>query len=134
MTRYKVILFFVLICLMGIGNASADSSAKKAFLADCARCHGADGKGHVAAMRTVPGYKSVDLTRLTKENRGQFPRQKVYDTIDGRKRFPAHFIGDMPTWGLKYREDDQKLGPEAEARIKRRISALVDYIESLQEH
>lgn len=39
----------------------------------------------------------------------------------------------MPTWGLKYQEDKQKLGPEAEARVKRRISALVDYIESFQD-
>ena len=30
----------------------------------------------------------------------------------------------------QYREDDEKLGPEAEARVKRNISALVDYIES----
>jgi cytochrome c len=133
MTRYKSILFLVLMCLMPIGSASADSSAKKDYLADCARCHGADGKGHVAAMRSVPGYKSVDLTQLSKENGGRFPRQKVYDTIEGRKRFPAHFIGDMPTWGLKYREDDEKLSPEAQAQIKRRISDLVDYIESIQE-
>jgi len=133
MTRYRAILFFVLMWGMPIGIACADSSAKEAYLADCARCHGADGKGYVAAMRAVPGYKSVDLTQLSKENEGRFPRQKVYDVIEGRKRFPAHFIGDMPTWGLRYSEDDEKLGPEAKARVKRRTSALVDYIESIQE-
>lgn len=133
MTRYSAILFLVLMSLMPMGIACADSPAKEAYLADCARCHGADGKGHVAAMRTVPGYKSVDLTQLSKENGGGFPRQTVYDTIDGRKRFPAHFIGDMPAWGLQYREDDEKLTPEARARVKRRVSALVDYIESIQE-
>jgi hypothetical protein len=132
MTRCRAILFFVL-WVMLVGIACADSPAKEAYLADCARCHGADGKGYVAAMREVPGYKSVGLTQLSKENQGQFPRQRVYDTIEGRKRFPAHFIGDMPTWGLRYREDDEKLGPEAKARVKRRISALVDYIESIQE-
>ena len=137
MTRYRPILFLVLMCpmlmcLMPMENASADSSAKKDYLADCARCHGADGKGHVAAMRYVPGYKSIDLTQLSKQNGRRFPRQEVYDTIEGRKRFPAHFIGDMPTWGLQYRED-QKLGPEAEARVKRKISDLVDCIESIQE-
>jgi mono/diheme cytochrome c family protein len=119
--------------LMPIGSACADSPAKETYLADCARCHGAGGKGNVAAMREVPGYKSVDLTQLSKENEGRFPRQKVYDVIEGRKRFPAHFIGDMPTWGLQYSEDDEKLGPEAKARVKRRISALVDYIKSIQE-
>jgi len=133
MTTYRAILFFVLMWVMPIAIASAESPAKEAYLADCARCHGADGKGHVAAMREVRGYKSVDLTQLSKQNEGRFPRQKVYDTIAGRKRFPAHFIGDMPTWEVRYRKDDQKLGPEAEARIKGRISALVDYIESIQE-
>ena len=53
-------------------------------------------------MSAVPGYISVDLTQLSRENDWQFPRQKVYNAIDGRKRFPAHFIGDMPTWGLVY--------------------------------
>ncbi len=133
MTRYRAILFLVLMWLMPIGIACADSPGKEAYLADCARCHGSDGKGNVAAMREVPGYKSVDLTQLSKENEGRFPRQKVYDTIEGRTRFPAHFIGDMPTWGLRYSEDSEKLSPEAKARVKRRISALVDYIESIQE-
>ncbi len=133
MTRYRAILFFVLMWGMPIGIACADSPAKEAYLADCARCHGSDGKGNVAAMSEVPGYKSVDLTQLSKEKEGRFPRQKVYDVIEGRKRFPAYFIGDMPTWGLRYSEDDEKLGPEAKARVKRRISALVDYIKSIQE-
>jgi hypothetical protein len=82
-------------------------------------------------MNAVPGYISVDLTQLSKNNNGQFPRQKVYDAIDGRKRFPAHFIGDMPTWGLKYSQASQRKNSEEE--VQRRISALVDYVESLQE-
>ena len=70
-------------------------------------------------MREVPGYRSVDLTRLTESNGGQFPRQEVYDAIDGRKRFPAHIIGDMPAWGLKYQPDNR--GPESEENVRRRI-------------
>ncbi len=82
-------------------------------------------------MRTVPGYIAVDLTQLSEANGGQFPRQQVYDAIDGRKRFPAHFVGDMPTWGLKYQQNKET--PNSGARDERRISALVDYIESLQD-
>jgi hypothetical protein len=82
-------------------------------------------------MSAVPGYISVDLTQLSKNNDGEFPRQEVYDVIDGRKRFPAHLIGDMPTWGLKYSQ--ASLGPDGEKEVKRRISALVDYVELLQE-
>jgi hypothetical protein len=36
----------------------------------------------------------------------------------------------MPTWAPQYQE---RLGPDSEEKVKRRISALVDYIESLQE-
>jgi mono/diheme cytochrome c family protein len=113
------------------GTASGNPLGKDDYLADCARCHGVDGKGRGQGMSAVPGYISVDLTQLSKKNDGQFPRQEVYDAIDGRKRFPAHFIGDMPTWGLKYNQ--AKLGPDNEKKLKRRISALVEYIESLQE-
>jgi hypothetical protein len=111
-------------------SACADPLGRTDYLADCAHCHGVDGKGRVPQMRAAPGYTSVDLTRLTESKGGQFPRQEVYDAIDGRKRFPAHFIGDMPTWGLKYQQDNR--GPESEEKVRRRISALVDYIESIQ--
>jgi Cytochrome c len=95
-TKCKGLLFSVLLFLMTIGTASAHPSGKDDYVADCARCHGLDGKGAVPAMRAVPGYVSVDLTRLSTVHGGQFPRQEVYDAIDGRKRFPAHFVGDMP--------------------------------------
>ena len=81
-------------------------------------------------MGPVSGYMAIDLTQLSKDNAGLFPRQEVFDAIDGRKRFPAHFIGDMPTWGLKYRQD--RLSQQSEEEVRRRISALVDYIESIQ--
>ena len=113
------------------GRARSDPGGKDYYGADCARCHGINGKGDVPGMSAVPGYVSVDLTQLTKEHNGVFPRQEVYDAIDGRKRFQAHFIGDMPIWGLKY--DEGKRGPDREKEVKLKISALVDYIESLQE-
>lgn len=132
-TNCKVTLFSFLLFLITIGTAFAELPGKDDYVTDCARCHGLDGKGGLPAARSVPGYVAVDLTRLSAANGGQFPRQKVYDAIDGRKRFPAHLVGAMPTWGLKYRTDKEPLSPESEERVSRRISALVDYIESLQE-
>jgi hypothetical protein len=73
------------------------------------------------------------VINIPKSNGGQFPRQRVYDAIDGRKRFPAHFIGDMPTWGLKYQAANQGAPSASYEELKRRISALVDYVKSLQE-
>jgi len=132
MTIRSAVTFSILLCAVLAGRSAAGEPAgKDDYLADCARCHAVDGKGNVPEMSAVPGYISVDLTQLSKKNDGQFPRQEVYDAIDGHKRFPAHFIGDMPTWGLKYRQ--ARLGPGSEEEVERKISALVDYVESLQE-
>lgn len=130
-TKRSAVLFSVLLCAVAVGGtASAEPPGEVDYLVDCARCHGVDGKGGVPRMSAVPGYTTIDLTQLREKNNGQFPRQEVYDVIDGRKRFPAHFIGDMPTWGLKYQQDS--FTPQSEEKVKRRISALVDYVESIQ--
>jgi len=81
-------------------------------------------------MRAVPGYRQVDLTHLAASHDGHFPRQEVYDAIEGRKRFPAHFVGDMPVWRLNYQQNSGKSMSQAE--IHQRISELVDYIALLQ--
>ncbi|MDO8431019.1 MAG: cytochrome c [Candidatus Binatus sp.] len=128
--RNTLTMLPVLLFLTAFGNAFAQPSGKAEYMDDCARCHGVDGKGSVASMREVRGYMSVDLTRLSKAHDGRFPRQEVYDAIAGRERYPAHFAGSMPTWGLKYQDRDRE---STEGEVRRRISALVSYIESLQE-
>jgi mono/diheme cytochrome c family protein len=110
----------------------AQSSAGKDYLQDCAECHGADGKGAGAEKRTARGYVSTDLTQISERNGGEFPRQQVYDAIDGRHRIAAHFLGDMPRWGTRY-SIDEKDNSAAEQPVRDRISALVDVVESMQE-
>jgi len=123
------ILGTALVLALTMSNAfAADSNGKQDFLDNCARCHGASGKGSMPGMRNVPGYKAIDLTTLTRTNGGQFPHQKVYDIIDGSKRFQAHLVGDMPQWGLKFKAD----GTQTDTQVKARINALVDYIQTLQ--
>ena len=116
--------------LIAIGTPPtfAQPSGADDYATNCARCHGPDGKGNFAGMRAAPGYRSVDLTQLSKKNGGAFPRQRVTDSIDGRIRIGAHYRGDMPLWGNSF-----KLGGADDQAVKRRIAALVDYIESLQE-
>lgn len=121
----------VALCLASAGVCAAEAPGKRDYRANCARCHGAEGKGAVPAMRHTRGYTAVDLTELSRDHNGRFPRQQVYDAIDGRKRFPAHLVGDMPVWGLKFRGGPQS--PEEEKKISAKIQALVDYIETLQE-
>jgi hypothetical protein len=131
-TAIKSTLFAGFTFVLVTGIAMAQSSASKDYLQDCAECHGADGKGAQPEKRTARGYVSVDLTRISKNNGGEFPRVQVYDAINGRNRIAAHFLGDMPRWGTRYSIDERD-GPAAEQRVRDRISALVDFVESMQE-
>jgi len=129
---YKSTLLAGFTFVLVAGAAMAQPSAGKDYLQDCAECHGADGRGAQPEKRTVRGYVSVDLTQISKRNGGEFPRQKVYDEIDGQQRIAAHFYGDMPRWGTRYHFDENDKSP-AEQGVRDRISALVDFIESMQE-
>lgn len=126
------------ICLLAgftFAQTSAPSTPRKDFVLHCADCHGVDGRGNGPAVQVIPGFKPVDLTRLSKRRGGQFPRQEVYDVIDGRKRLPGHydFDTDMPLWGLTFQPEGREFSKEAEEKVKRRVSALVDYVEGLQQ-
>ncbi|HYA34958.1 MAG TPA: c-type cytochrome, partial [Candidatus Binataceae bacterium] len=118
--------------VLASGIARAELSAKSDYIRHCADCHGVDGKGKGPEVQVVPGYTTADLTQLSAAHNGEFPREAVYDTIDGRKTVPAHMRKNMPVWGYVFQPDKKELSPEADAQVKRRISALVDYIQTLQ--
>ena len=64
-----------LLLFMALPTATyANPQGKQAYLADCARCHGSDGTGNSSRMHGVPGYVSVDLTKLSAANDWRFPR------------------------------------------------------------
>jgi len=79
------------------------------FMASCARCHGADGRGSGpnAADLTV---KPADLTALAKRTNGKFDPGTVYQMIDGRNARFAHRSADMPIWGCRHREGSMAKG------------------------
>ncbi len=133
----RVILTASLVLLAGLVSAqtSAPSSARKDFVLHCADCHGVDGKGNGPAVQIIPGFKPVDLTVLSKDHGGQFPRQEVSDVIDGRKRLPGHYDADtdMPLWGVTFQAEGREFSKESEEKVKARIAALVDYIEGIQQ-
>lgn len=80
------------------------------FVANCAGCHGPDGKGsgpHSADLKIKP----ADLTSLAKRTNGQFDPGAVYQMIDGRNARFAHRSADMPVWGCRH--DDRSNSVQA---------------------
>jgi len=98
------------------------------FRTYCAVCHGASarGDGPLAASMT---RKPADLTEIAKRNGGVYPSELVFRTIDGKNPVRGHGGPDMPVWGDAFARatdggDDEK--------VKRIITSLVDYLESIQ--
>jgi mono/diheme cytochrome c family protein len=98
------------------------------FQTHCAGCHGRDARGSgivTGELRHAP----PDLTRFTARNGGVFPRERVYRIIEGRD-VTAHGDRDMPIWGDAFSRSRENLN---DAAIKRRMNAIVDYLEAIQE-
>jgi mono/diheme cytochrome c family protein len=100
----------------------------------CAVCHGEDarGDGPLTQLLTV---KPTDLSKLAKRNNGQFPTDRVVETIDGRMQVSGHGTREMPVWGTRYAaEVGRDYGPYgSETVVKTRILELVHYLQTIQE-
>ena len=89
---------------------AADISGALEYQENCARCHGADTTGNGIEMHK-PGYYPKDLTHISRNHGGKFPRQEIYDIIDGGKRLSSHynFNSPMPLWGLSFQLKRQRM-------------------------
>lgn len=107
---------------------------KREYNANCANCHGLDGKGN-GPYSDLLKKSPPNLTTLAKNNGGIFPIDRLYQSITG-DNIKAHGGRDMPIWGMDYRVEaanyymDSKYDPEAYVRI--RVLALLEYIYRLQ--
>jgi hypothetical protein len=75
-------------------------AGKAEYIANCANCHGVDGRGagpHAATLKTKP----ADLTLLAKKNHDLFPVRQVYQLVDGRGSARNHLSDEMPIWGCR---------------------------------
>jgi mono/diheme cytochrome c family protein len=99
--KTQVIMAGILYFLLAGYVFAANSSGAREYMDNCARCHGADAKGNGPDANSKPGYHPADLTEITKHHGDKFPRQEIYDVIDGDKRLPGHynFNSPMPLWG-----------------------------------
>jgi Cytochrome c len=103
---------------------------KSVFTTYCASCHGESGRGN-GAVAIFLRRRPADLTQIAIRNKGTFPADQVYAMIDGRKVVKPHGESQMPVWGDAF----AKSATDSDERaIKAKIDALVEYLESIQEH
>jgi hypothetical protein len=73
---------------------------------------------------------------MSVKNGGIFPRQRVIEVIDGRAQVSVHGARDMPVWGdwFKFEAGSDGADAKTEKIVRERITVLVDYLETLQQH
>ena len=131
--RGRVILAVAIVFLAvvpGAGRAEEYAQEnRRLFLRYCAACHGEDGKGGGVVASTLL-KPPPDLTRLSRDNGGDFPIGRVIRAIDGRNVFRAHGRADMPVWGEVF-ADDTFVGDRFGVRI--RVRRLAEHVRSIQD-
>lgn len=133
---------FLIVYLLFLSAACASHRASSPYTARlsgaelyqqlCSSCHGANAKGDgplVAVLKVgVP-----DLTRIAWRDGGEFPREDVRRSIDGRLEQRAHGPRDMPVWGIQFYDLSNEDTRGERARVDSLIDRLVDYLESIQD-
>jgi mono/diheme cytochrome c family protein len=110
------------------GSATgARTKGRDLFMAHCASCHGASGRGDGPAADSLR-RRPTDLTQYARMNGGVFPAERTRRVIDGRD-VGAHGSVEMPVWGAVFK----RTSPDGERAVRDRIDAIVAYLESLQE-
>jgi mono/diheme cytochrome c family protein len=128
---WRLIAVLVLGVLGPALAAESEDTERRLYLRYCGACHGPAGKGDGIAG-TVMRPKPADLTRIAKQNEGDFPYARVVDVIDGRTTVRAHGDPDMPVWGEIF---EAQAGWEEARRVEARgrIMLITDYLRSIQE-
>jgi mono/diheme cytochrome c family protein len=117
-------------CLAGETELSpAAQEGQRLYEYHCRGCHGDKGLGDGLTAETLI-VPPANLTTLAKKNDGRFPLERVTQSIDGRRRTPAHGT-PMPIWGLQFQDPTSDVYQEGEVSL--RIERLIEYLRTIQE-
>jgi mono/diheme cytochrome c family protein len=141
---YKTSLLFAVIWVLSMVLLAAAAQTKPAgekqyeqliysvkgpdlFHANCAACHGLDGKGNGPVAPTLKA-RPADLTAIARKNGGKFPVDQMRKFISGDEPIASHGSREMPVWGPIFHqvEEDQDFGNV-------RLQNLIKYLETIQE-
>lgn len=99
---------------------------KELYVSYCEICHGKQGDGPMAELLKI---QPDDLTLIAARRDGNFPAEEIRKIIDGTEPVEGHGSGDMPIWGLTFRESE---GLESEDEVRKEIENIVIYLQSIQ--
>ena len=122
---------------LGVTGAAAQdarqgaSLGKQEYQANCVPCHGASGRGEGPLGESLSRIPP-DLTSYARRNGGTMPTQQARATIDGRGFSDKY--RPMPAWAPYYSAEAVAVPDSAvpEGYVDTRLSALVDYLATLQ--
>ncbi|MHA6324319.1 c-type cytochrome [Roseivivax sp. CAU 1753] len=116
----------------------AETIGQGSFMANCAVCHGADGKGNGPFLDFMKNAPS-DLTQISERNGGRFPIETVYQIIADTDQQRAHGTSEMPIWGNRFNADviaeegEYGTGASGLPTAQARILELVYFLATIQE-
>ena len=117
-------------CLAGETDSSeAVQEGQRLYDYHCRGCHGDTGRGDGLTAETLK-VKPSNLRKLARKNKGEFPLERVTQSIDGRRRTEAHGT-PMPIWGLQFQDPTTDVYQEGEVSL--RIERLIEYLKTIQE-
>ena len=114
-----------------LANEVLDSTGAENFERFCSACHGSGGKGDGPVAAALVGG-APDLTSIATRRDGEFPRDMIRNSIDGRFRIDAHGSASMPVWGYEFYVTEGA-GNFSDRNVDAILDGIVDFLESIQE-
>lgn len=76
--------------------------------------------------------KPTDLTKLSRDNKGEFPFLRAMQIIDGRTTMRAHGDPNMPVWGEIFAAEEGMTSVQ-QLKVRGKVLLITEFLVSIQE-